>query len=200
MNHPLSPLLRTLSPIRGQILRTLIQYNGEYVTKDVLAFAVWRGQNEPECTREALQNAVTYLRRTIEPHGWTVRSRIGQRGGYSLAKLDDKAEVIYVASPYTHPSPEVREQRYELAFRYTASLLQDSRIAFSPIVYGHEFAERGFANTDYRFWQRFNDQMLKASTVLHQLTLPGWRDSRGCAHERGLAADLGIHIEYIDYG
>ena len=50
--------------------------------------------------------------------------------------------MIYVASPYTHEDPAVREERYLAALRYTAKLLANKRWCFSPIVHCHDLALR----------------------------------------------------------
>ena len=54
-------------------------------------------------------------------------------------KMGDQvlANIIYLACPYTHPSAEVRLQRFELATRAAAKLISEGLIVFSPITMSH---------------------------------------------------------------
>jgi hypothetical protein len=104
--------------------------------------------------------------------------------------------MIYLASPYTHTDPEVMRQRYELAFQFCASEMQKGVSVLSPIVYGHQFALRGQAQTDFLSWQKFNDSLLLRSAAVHVLMLNGWRDSLGIHHELEYAERLGLPIIY----
>jgi Domain of unknown function (DUF1937). len=45
--------------------------------------------------------------------------------------------MIYLASPYSHPDPLVREARFDAACRAMADLVHAGQIVFSPIVHGH---------------------------------------------------------------
>ena len=63
--------------------------------------------------------------------------------------------MIYLASPYSHPDPAVRERRFRAACSAAAFLLQAGHAVFSPIAHGHVLAEHGLP-TDWSFWQRFD--------------------------------------------
>lgn len=41
--------------------------------------------------------------------------------------------MIYLASPYSHPAPAVRQERYEAACAATATLTREGHPVFSPI-------------------------------------------------------------------
>jgi hypothetical protein len=107
--------------------------------------------------------------------------------------------MIYVASPYSHPDEAVREKRYLAAFNYCAAQLINGLVVFSPIVYGHLFSTRFGIAGDYLTWQRFNDEMLLACNEIHILCLPGWKESKGVAHELALAAQYNIGLRIGNY-
>ena len=45
--------------------------------------------------------------------------------------------MIYLASPYSHPDPSVREQRFQNACRIAAELMRSGRIVYSPVAHSH---------------------------------------------------------------
>lgn len=103
--------------------------------------------------------------------------------------------LIYLASPYSHPNPAVRELRYEVARLATANLLREGLAVFSPIVYGKSMEK--MLGTDYLSWKRINDAMLEASTGMIVLKLDGWEESKGIAYEIDKAKMLGVSISYL---
>lgn len=104
--------------------------------------------------------------------------------------------MIYLASPYSHHDALVRHERYILTLAYTHVCLRRGEIVFSPIVYGHQFAEMGLAGTDFRFWQSFNDSMVLRSTAVRVLKIAGWDQSVGVEHEMLLAKTHEIPITF----
>ena len=105
------------------------------------------------------------------------------------------ASLIYLASPYSHRNPAVRELRYELARLTTAKMLKEGQAAFSPIVYGKSM--ENMIGTDYVSWKQFNDAMLHAADEVHVLMLDGWRESKGVKYEVELANMLELPVLFI---
>lgn len=105
--------------------------------------------------------------------------------------------MIYIASPYSHPSAEVRAERYRAARAYTWLLLGEAQACFSPVVYGHQFALTYAAPQDHDFWKRINITMLCQASAMHVLALDGWRESFGIQHERMVAEALELPITII---
>lgn len=105
------------------------------------------------------------------------------------------ASMIYLASPYSHPSEAVRYARYLAARFTTITLLKKGIPVFSPIVYGKDM--ESLIGTDYKSWAPFNDSMLELCTSVHVLCIEGWNKSRGIEHEVRLAADLNKPIIYF---
>lgn len=106
--------------------------------------------------------------------------------------------MIYIASPYSHPDPQVRQGRYLLALHYSALLLRESRLNFSPIVYGYNFQQLADLGGDYLTWKKFNDFMLSQATEMHVLCVPGWRESAGVNYEIAFARTSEIPYRLIE--
>ena len=105
--------------------------------------------------------------------------------------------MIYIASPYSHPDPKVRNFRFESALTYANMLMGMGHTCFSPIAYGHQFSLRFYRPTAFEAWIDFNDRILLACESMHILTIDGWEESRGIAHEQKLAEDHGIQVCHV---
>lgn len=107
-------------------------------------------------------------------------------------------KLTYLASAYSHPSAEVREERFRAVCRAAAELMRQGHLVFSPIAHSHPIALAGTLPTDWHFWAAFDRAYLEASRELIVLRLDGWRESVGVTAELAIAAELGIPISYID--
>lgn len=104
------------------------------------------------------------------------------------------AGLIYLASPFTHANPAVREHRYLLARTFTIDHLRKGLALFSPIVYGKDMESA--IGTAFEPWAAFNDAVIQQCREFWVLTIDGWSASRGVKHELQLAADLGKPVVY----
>jgi len=104
--------------------------------------------------------------------------------------------MIYLASPYSHPDPLVREARFDGACRATADLVHAGRAVFSPIVHGHPLVRFGLP-TDWAFWQRFDTEHLWRCDEVLVLQIDGWRESEGVRAEVELARAMGKRVEFL---
>ena len=102
--------------------------------------------------------------------------------------------ILYLAAPYSDPSPEVRNARVELASRAAACLMHHGYTVFSPITHGHYVADHlpDECRLDHEFWMKQCLPFLDRSHGLVILPLPGWGQSRGLRVERRRAEDLNI--------
>jgi nucleoside 2-deoxyribosyltransferase len=91
--------------------------------------------------------------------------------------------VIYLASPYSHPDPRVREQRFEQVCFAAGQLMQKGTFVFAPIVHCHPIAVRSELPKDFAFWEQYDRGMMDACDSLIVLMLDGWRDSAGVLSE-----------------
>ena len=107
--------------------------------------------------------------------------------------------MIYLASPYSHPDPAVRQQRFEAACRAAASLLRAGINVFSPIAHSHPIAGYGVPAT-WDFWVQVDREFLRKCEVLAVLTLDGWEQSVGVAAEIAMAQEFGMPVLYVAPG
>jgi hypothetical protein len=105
--------------------------------------------------------------------------------------------MIYLASPYTHPDPAVREARFRAACRQAAEMFRCGIPVFSPIAYSHAIAEHGLP-LEWDFWERFDRAFLDVCTEVWVLTLDGWRESRGVQAEIVLARQMGKPVSFVE--
>lgn len=108
--------------------------------------------------------------------------------------------MIYVASPYSHPSAAIRVYRYREVEKYTVDLLRARSWCFSPIVHCHKMANRHSLPFTADYWQEYNFHMLERADALHVLKLPGWEDSRGVQAEIRQWAALGGLPKLVPWG
>jgi nucleoside 2-deoxyribosyltransferase len=105
--------------------------------------------------------------------------------------------MIYLASPYSHSDPAVREQRFRAVCQAAARLMRNGEIVFSPIAHGHPIALHGLPN-DWRFWEWHDREQLLRCDELVVLTIDGWRESEGVQAEIRIAAELGKPVRYLE--
>ena len=98
----------------------------------------------------------------------------------------------YLASPYTHDDPAIRELRYRLAREHTAKLLTARIPVYSPIVHCHDLAKCHALPHDAEFWKWYNLAMMQSSTKLRVLTIEGWNVSQGVTWEMDQSSNLGL--------
>lgn len=104
---------------------------------------------------------------------------------------------IYLASPYSHPDPFVREERYLRAMRACIYFLRTEQHVYSPIVHCHELAKIGALPTDSDFWLSYNFTMLASAVKLVILRIEGYDISLGISREKAKAEALKIPVEYL---
>lgn len=90
--------------------------------------------------------------------------------------------IVYLAAPYTHPDPAVRQERWLEASRAAAWLMGVGHSVISPISMGHPVGVMG-AEGDWAAWQHTCLAMLDAANVLFVLDIDGWKDSTGVRAE-----------------
>lgn len=106
--------------------------------------------------------------------------------------------MIYLASPYSHPDPAVREQRFRAACRMAGELMRQGVRVFSPIAHTHPIALEGDLPLGWDFWEQFDREMIAACEAVVVLTLDGWRESKGVTAEIAIAKELGIPVSTCD--
>jgi hypothetical protein len=104
--------------------------------------------------------------------------------------------MIYLASPYSHSDPAVREFRFREACRAAAKFMRCGQPVFSPIAHGHCICTYGLP-TDWRFWEPFDRRQLERCDEVVVLMLDGWRESVGVQAEIRIAAESGKPVRYV---
>ena len=105
---------------------------------------------------------------------------------------------VYLASPYSHPDPFLRELRYLRTMSELSEHLLAGVAVYSPIVHCHELAKIADLPKDAKFWEHYNFVMLAAAQAVWVLMLPGWEESKGIAGEVAEALRLQKPIMYIE--
>ena len=105
--------------------------------------------------------------------------------------------MVYLASPYSDPSPVIRAQRYQDVRYLTAYLTKQGHVIYSPIVHFHSVAEQFSMPTDFDFWQRINFAMIDRADALWVHCQMNWVNSKGVAAEIEYAKSLGLPVSGI---
>ena len=103
--------------------------------------------------------------------------------------------LIYLASPYAHPSSIVREARLEAVRYVCGQMVNEGKIVMSPLVYLGELAYKGVHPP--QGWYAFDLQLLARCDELVVLQLPGWEDSRGVLVEIAGAQTKGLPVRLM---
>jgi hypothetical protein len=104
---------------------------------------------------------------------------------------------VYLCSAYTHPDPEVRQQRFEAACRAAAELMRSGKSVYSPIVSSHPLCHYGLP-IHWSFWQRHDLAFLALCGEVIVLRLDRWEQSIGVQAEIAAARTLGKPVSFLD--
>lgn len=107
-------------------------------------------------------------------------------------------KLVYLAVPYSHPDPAVREARFQAANRTAAKLMAAGDFVFSPISHTHPIALAGGLPLGWDYWEQYDRAVLACCYRFIILKLDGWMTSKGVKAESSIAEELGIEIETID--
>lgn len=105
---------------------------------------------------------------------------------------------IYLAAPYSHKDPLVRERRVTKVNKKAAELMMDGHLVFSPLSHSHPISFFCAVDPcDNDFWLRQDLWILAICDEMHILCLGGWYESKGIQTEVRFAIKHGIPIVYI---
>ena len=104
-------------------------------------------------------------------------------------QIPPKNKVYYLASPYSHPNPIVKQMRYLLAAAAGAELFKKGYTLLEPIATSHPAASLFSLPTGYASWMERDRRMIEKADGLIVLTLPGWTTSTGVSDEIDFAHD-----------
>lgn len=106
--------------------------------------------------------------------------------------------LIFISSPYSHPSIRIRNSNYRKVAKLAASLSSIGIHAISPIVYGHNLVQFKDMPVDWEFWKSFCLAFLDRCTAVLVYKMKGWDVSRGVSEEIKYALELNIPIIYAN--
>jgi nucleoside 2-deoxyribosyltransferase len=104
--------------------------------------------------------------------------------------------MIYLASPYSHKDPEIREQRFQSVCKHAARLMRQGHTVLSPIAHSHPIAQYDLPK-DWNFWKNQDEEMMKACDVVYVLMIDGWQESIGVTAEIQWAKENNIPVVYM---
>jgi len=108
------------------------------------------------------------------------------------------SSLVYLATPYSDPNPEVRERRFRGVNKVAARLMADGMHIYSPISHCHPIALEGDLPGDWQYWQGYCRATLYACSKVIVLRQTGWESSVGVAAEVKIAEEMGLPVEFID--
>lgn len=106
-------------------------------------------------------------------------------------------KMVYLASPYSHKDPAVRQQRYEAAVEAVARLTTEHVFTYSPIVHCHPPAVLGGLPTNAAWWSTVNIWFIEHMDEFWLLPLVGWQESVGVKAEIELAKSLNKPVVHV---
>lgn len=106
--------------------------------------------------------------------------------------------MIYLATPYSHDSPKIRQKRFEAVSRAAGQLMAKGKLVYSPISHSHPIAVQSDLPLNWEYWQKLDEAMIKVCSKLVVLKLWGWHYSTGVIAEIAMAEKQGLPIEYME--
>jgi len=105
--------------------------------------------------------------------------------------------MIYLASPYSHPSAEVVFDRLAKTEQALGALLLNREHVYSPIIHFHNVATNYQLPTDAEYWRELNESMIRRMNSVYVLQIEGWIESRGVTMEIEFANSIDLPLFYI---
>lgn len=107
------------------------------------------------------------------------------------------SSLVYLACPYNHSDPAIRQARFEVVNRVAARLMCEGLHVILPISHTHPIALAGDLPRGWDYWEQYDRALLRCCGKLIVLMLNGWVHSIGVNAEIAIAQELKIPIEYI---
>lgn len=114
--------------------------------------------------------------------------------------------MIYLATPYSHPDPQVRHERFFAAVTEAAERTARGVLCYSPIAHSHHIAQLLSVIPhdleadpgSFDAWRNHSLDMLRRCDSMEVVMMDGWRESIGIAGEIQYAEANGIIVEYAE--
>lgn len=108
--------------------------------------------------------------------------------------------MIYLACPYSHKDPKVREARFEAVTEAAGQFMSAGIHVFSHITHCHPIAKKASLPMGWEFWADYARRMIEACGTLAILHLDGWMESAGVAADLKIARELDNLCAFVKPG
>ena len=98
---------------------------------------------------------------------------------------------LYLACPYTHPDPAVREYRFRMATLKAAELISEGNIVFSPLTMTVPMEKMAGLPQTFSYWKRLNFAFIDWCEEMRILNIEGVENSEGVQGEIQYAESIG---------
>ena len=107
--------------------------------------------------------------------------------------------IVYLCTPYSHPSAEAREIRFNISCEVAAWAMSQGHTVFCPIAHSHPIAQYlpNELLLDHEFWMRQDLPMLAHADEVWVYPNDAADVSRGVAREVAEAEKLGIPVRFV---
>ena len=117
--------------------------------------------------------------------------------------ISKKKKMIYLASPHSHTSSSVRQDRYEEALKCASYFIERGEWMFSPIVHSHNLMPHYSDNIcstirGWDFWKEFDTETIRRMDEVWVLKIPGWEESKGVQEEIKIAKEMGKVVRHVE--
>jgi len=107
-------------------------------------------------------------------------------------------DLAYLAGPYTHRDPAVRQHRYDMLTRAAGVLYGDGVHVLSPITHGHVIHQvTPDLPHEFEFWRDICFNQLDRCDYMIVLQLDGWQISVGVNEEIKRAGEQGKMVYFM---
>jgi len=111
--------------------------------------------------------------------------------------------MIYLASPYRHPDPDMVRRRVKLTSFAVIKLAQRGFPIYSPVIHGHAIDMEGRRSRrpvpSDQYWLDHGIEMLELCGEMWVLMLAGWQDSEGIKGELAACDKRRLNVLYLDH-
>jgi len=108
-------------------------------------------------------------------------------------------KLVYLAVPYTHEDPNVRQLRFEMVNKVAGVLINRGEYIYSPISHCHSIALVEDLPKEWEYWELYCRAFMRCCGKMYVLMIDGWKESIGVQAEIKIANEMGIDIIYLDY-
>lgn len=105
--------------------------------------------------------------------------------------------IIYLASPYSSPSEDVRHERFEQVTLAAGYLISRGKFVYSPISNCHPIHAACSLRGDWQYWAEFDRKLITFCSSFFILQIDGWMESVGVKAEYQIARELNKPISIM---